>query len=262
MQTDTILYELFRLYPNLLLELVGESPAPNSYHFEAPEVKQATFRFDGMLIPTGPDQPLYFIECQFYKDKYFYFKYFAKIMVYFKQKHYDGDWRAVVLFARPSLDPGVPIPYQDFQENGRLYRLYLKPNQDRPGSLRLNVLQLLAVPKNQLKRRVQQVVNRVQAEVDQALEQAQILDLVTTLLVYKFPNQERRALEMAFGLKELSKTRVYQEAKAEGREEGIQEGRAEGALRAAPALLERGFSVEQTAQILGLSIEQVQSVIP
>jgi len=70
------------------------------------------------------------------------------------------------------------------------------------------------------------------------------------------PNQERRALEMAFGLKELSKTRVYQEAKAEGREEG----RAEGALRAAPALLGRGFSVEQTAQILGLSIEQIQSV--
>jgi len=65
---------------------------------------------------------------------------------------------------------------------------------------------------------------------------------------------------MAFGLKELSKTRVYQEAKAEGREEGIQEGRAEGALRAAPALLGRGFSVEETAQILGLSIEQIQSV--
>lgn len=257
MQTDTILYELFRLYPNLLLELVGENPTANSYHFEAPEVKQAAFRFDGMLIPTGADQPLYFIECQFYKDKYFYFKYFAKIMLYFKQKHYDGDWRAIVLFARPSLDPGVAKTYQAFQDSGQIAQLYLKPNQDKPGSLRLNILQLLAVPKNQIKRRVQQVVHRIQAEVDQASDQAQILDLVITLLVYKFPNRERRELEMTFGLKELSKTRVYQEAKAEGREEG----RTEGALRAAPALLEHGLSVEQTAQILGLSIEQVQSVI-
>jgi len=122
-----------------------------------------------------------------------------------KQKRYPGDWRAVVLFARPSLDPGLPVPYQDFEQSGRLYRLYLKPRQEQPGSLKLHILQWLVVPKPQLKRRVQQVMNRVQAEVEQALEQEQMINLVSTLLVYKFPERERRELEMAFGLREIRK---------------------------------------------------------
>jgi len=179
MKTDTILYELFRLYPNLLLELLGETPVvAHAYRFDALEVKQAAFRFDGLLIPQQPDRPLYFLECQFQKDKHFYLRLFAEIAVYLKQKRYQGDWQAVVLFARPSLDPGVPVPYQDFEDSGRLHRLYLKPNQNQPGSLRLNILQLLVVPRPQMKRRVQAVVHRVQAEVDRALEQEQMLNLV------------------------------------------------------------------------------------
>jgi predicted transposase YdaD len=35
-------------------------------------------------------------------------------------------------------------------------------------------------------------------------------------MVYKFPNLSREAIEAMFGVSELKKTRVYQEAKAEG----------------------------------------------
>ncbi|WP_287128399.1 hypothetical protein [Candidatus Cyanaurora vandensis] len=59
---------------------------------------------------------------------------------------------------------------------------------------------------------------------------------------------------------------MYQEAREEGREEGRVEGEQTGTVRgkleAVPALLARGFSVEETAQILGLNIEQVQSLQP
>jgi predicted transposase/invertase (TIGR01784 family) len=44
------------------------------------------------------------------------------------------------------------------------------------------------------------------------------------------------------------------------RNEGKLEGKIEGKLEAVPALVERGFSVEEIAQILGLTVEQVQSV--
>jgi len=264
MKTDTIFYELFRLYPNLVLELVGASPSNTLYRFEAPEVKQAAFRFDGMLIPSQPGQPLYFIECQFQKDKNFYFRLFAEIAVYLKQKKYAGPWRAVVLFARSSLDPGVPLSYQDFDYSGRLCRLYLKPLQNQTGTLRLNILQLLVVPKPQMKRRVQQIVAQVEAEVAEAQEQEQMIDLVTTLLVYKYPDRDRRELEMAFGLKELSKTRVYQEAKEEGEQIGEERGKLvgklEAKLEAVPALLDEGLSVEKIARVLGLTVEQVRSV--
>ncbi|WP_287131117.1 Rpn family recombination-promoting nuclease/putative transposase [Candidatus Cyanaurora vandensis] len=254
MQTDTLLNEIFRRYPYLLLELWGE-PTNTTYRFEAQEVKQAAFRFDGLLLPEQPDQPLYFLECQFQRDEQFYHRFFAEIAVYLRQQPYPGDCRAVVLFVEPSVDPGVPLFYQSFEQTGRLYRLYLKSMQERPGSLPLNILQLLVVPESEMQQRMAQVVERVQTEVAAALEQEQLLNLVGTLLVYKFPNRERRELEMAFGFTELSKTRVYQEAKEEGRVEGKQEGK----LEAVPALLARGFSVAETAQILGLSVVQVQS---
>jgi predicted transposase/invertase (TIGR01784 family) len=49
------------------------------------------------------------------------------------------------------------------------------------------------------------------------------------------------------------------EGKIEGKLEGKIEGKLEGKIEAVPALVERGFSVEEIAQILGLTIEQVQS---
>ncbi len=67
-----------------------------------------------------------------------------------------------------------------------------------------------------------------------------------------------------FGLSELKKTRVYQQAFAEGMEagkqEGIETGRQEGKLLAVPAMLAAGLTVEQIAQALELSVENVREV--
>ncbi|WP_373695779.1 hypothetical protein [Brunnivagina elsteri] len=54
------------------------------------------------------------------------------------------------------------------------------------------------------------------------------------------------------GLSELKKTRVYQEAK--------EEGKLEGQLEAVPFMLSLGATVEQIAETLGLEIEQVRQV--
>ena len=50
------------------------------------------------------------------------------------------------------------------------------------------------------------------------------------------------------GLSELKQTKVYQEAKLEGKLEGV------------PFMLSLGATVEQIAKALGLDIEQVQQV--
>lgn len=57
-----------------------------------------------------------------------------------------------------------------------------------------------------------------------------------------------------FSLSELKQTRIYQEALEEGREEG--ERRAK--LVIVPRLLARGLSMEQIAEDLGLSVEEVR----
>jgi len=44
-----------------------------------------------------------------------------------------------------------------------------------------------------------------------------------------------------------------------GEQIGEQRGKLEGKLEVVPALLKRGFSAEEIAQILGLTLEQIQS---
>lgn len=71
-----------------------------------------------------------------------------------------------------------------------------------------------------------------------------------------------------FSLSDLKQTRVYQEAKEEGRQEGKLEGKQEGKLEGkqegkletVPRLLALGLSVEQIAEALELDVEVVRQV--
>lgn len=74
MRTDTIFYQLFQTLPDLLFELIGESPSvANSYQFSSKEVKELAFRFDGVYLPPAKDlnKFIYFVEVQFQKKKIF-----------------------------------------------------------------------------------------------------------------------------------------------------------------------------------------------
>ncbi len=53
-----------------------------------------------------------------------------------------------------------------------------------------------------------------------------------------------------------------QETLERGRLTGELQGKIKGKLEAVPSLLEQGFSVEKTALILGLTVEQVESARP
>ena len=55
------------------------------------------------------------------------------------------------------------------------------------------------------------------------------------------------------GVNEFKQSKLYQDIKLEGM--------IEGKLEVIPQLLSRGFTVEQTAQILGLTVEQVRQGI-
>lgn len=59
-----------------------------------------------------------------------------------------------------------------------------------------------------------------------------------------------------FGLSELKQTRFYQEAF----QEGVEQGEVKGKLKAIPAMLAAGLTVEQVAEALDLSVEEVGQV--
>ena len=72
MKTDTLFYELIREIPQVFFELIGKpNVTPNIYEFTASEVKQQSFRLDGLFstVEGCENEPLYFFELQTYKDQ-------------------------------------------------------------------------------------------------------------------------------------------------------------------------------------------------
>ena len=56
MKTDTIFYNLFLEFPAILFELIDSSPEEAAiYEFTSREIKQLSFRLDGLFLPTTED---------------------------------------------------------------------------------------------------------------------------------------------------------------------------------------------------------------
>lgn len=85
-----------------------------------------------------------------------------------------------------------------------------------------------------------------------------IIEMVTTIMVYKFTQLTRAEVDAMLGVT-LQETRVYQEAKAEGK----LEGKAEGKLEMLLILLSRNLGAlpaSLTEQITMLPIEQQEAL--
>ena len=87
-KTDSLFYLLFQLAPPLFFDLIGAPGQGQGYRFESVEVKEAAFRIDGVFLPPegATDQPVYFVEVQFQRDRQIYRRLFAEIFL-FLQKH-------------------------------------------------------------------------------------------------------------------------------------------------------------------------------
>jgi hypothetical protein len=51
-KTDSIFYRLFKDFPQIFWEIIGNSPdRSDSYQFSSVEIKQTAFRIDGVFLP-------------------------------------------------------------------------------------------------------------------------------------------------------------------------------------------------------------------
>jgi predicted transposase YdaD len=73
MRRDSIFYQLFLQSPTLLFELLPQPPnRANEYTFDSGEVKETSFRMDGVFVPPTPFGLIYFCEVQFQPDNLLY----------------------------------------------------------------------------------------------------------------------------------------------------------------------------------------------
>jgi predicted transposase/invertase (TIGR01784 family) len=259
-QTDSLFYQLFQNCPSVVFELLGDSsPRSSTYSFSSQEVKQTSFRIDGILVPPiyAIDLPIYFVEIQGYRDTQgnLYPGFFSEIFLYLNDYRPVNDWRAVLIFTKKRLDTGISIQYREFANNPRLQRIYLDELTQNvaEGSLELGVLKLIGVKEETAPEQARQLIARTREELTDAAQQRKILELVETVLIYKFPDLSREELEQMLGLNELKQTRFYQEALEEGLEQGRQEGELAVVLR---QLRRRLGTVEPQLQ---LQIQQLSS---
>jgi predicted transposase/invertase (TIGR01784 family) len=259
---DSIYYQIFKRFPGLLFELVDYDPSQaQNYRFESVEVKETAFRIDGVFLPTEGATPriIFFAEVQFQKDEALYHRFFTESMMYLNRNQFQyDDWFCVIIFPSRSLEPSDKKTHRIFLNSDQVQQIYLDefgdPNQQPIG---INLMQLTIASDEAMAEQAKQLIERVQLEETDTLLKNEIIDIITTIAVYKFSSLSREEVEAMLGLT-LEQTRVYQEAKAEGREEGREEQKTEILRAAVPLLLKTGMSVEQIAQQLNVDVESVQ----
>ncbi len=96
------------------------------------------------------------------------------------------------------------------------------------------------------------MLTQVRALTDARLKE-QLIELVEKMLIYRFPDFSKEVLQAMFTDTDIKQTRFYREVFQEGRQEGRQEERQQLIVR----LQQRGFSINEVAEMLALSREEV-----
>ncbi len=235
---------------------MGQPPTRNvTYCFASQEVKQTSFRIDGILVPPtkATDLPIVFVEAQGYRDSknVLYSSFFSQIFLYLHDYQPLNDWCAVLIFTKRPLDPGLPRHYRVFESSPQFQRIYLDElNEATDLSLGLSLLQLIGLEGEAIPEQGRNLIRRTYQEMDEVERQQKFIELIETVFVYKFPNLSREVIETMLGLGELKQTRVYQEA--------LEEGREEGKLQAVPLLLKARMTVEQIAEQFQVDLAAVR----
>ncbi len=218
MHTDTIFYQIFLTFHTLLFELLGEPPEnAKGYKFTSVEVKEKAFRFDGIFMPDSGEKPIYFVEVQFQPKPEFYWEFITEINIYLNQYKPQQDWQAVALFAKRSLDVELLTNYQqELVNSGRIKRIYL--DEIPSGSIGMGLIELIVSKENQAPELVKNLMQRTKTEISNNSEREGIIELLETVLLSKFSQLTRQEIEAMFLVNDIKQTRVYQEAKQEGRE--------------------------------------------
>ncbi len=188
----------------------------DEYTFDSVEVKETSFRIDGVFIPPDSAGIVYFCEVQFQPDELLYERMVSEISIYaYRHRSLFSDWRAVAIYPSRSLEQSNREIVAEILASGRITPIYLdelERQEELPMGIGLMVLTMLEG-------------DRATAEARRLIGQAQgsrdIINLVSTIVLYKFNTLSRDEVDLMLGI-ELQQTRVYRDAIAEGEVKGEQ----------------------------------------
>jgi predicted transposase/invertase (TIGR01784 family) len=250
MRRDTIFYKLFQQFPGLLFELVDQPPPEAAnYQFESVEIKETAFRIDGVFLPpaNAASKVVFFAEVQFQKDEDLYHRFFSELFLFLYRNaiRYD-DWFGVLIFPSRNLEPSNSMIHRALLESGQVRRVYLDELGDlRQQPLGLGLMLLTTIPEAE-------TVEAARYLVEQARQQSEpaIIDLISTIILYKFSTLSREEIAVMLGLI-TEEPRAIREAKEEAERKLILRLLNKRVGKVSDSLL---------SQIQALSLEQVEAL--
>ncbi len=179
---------------------------------------------------------------------------FADLFLYLYLNHYPNDWRAVIVYPTRGMDVGETKAYRELLESRHVKRIYLdeldSATEQSIGIETVKLAKDAIAPEEMVGKRAKELISKARQEIADEVAKRELLQLIKTIIVYKFPQKSREEIEQMLGVSELKQTRVYQEA--------LEEGERKAKLEAVPRLLGLGLSVDQVAGALDLSLKQVR----
>lgn len=229
MRTDELLFEYFKLVPDAVFELFKINPLC-TYDFDATvlkkEIKKVEKRVDGLLTPSIPEHPHYFVELQGYRDVTIYWRVLHEIGLYHELEPERGKkkWRALVLFLDKAHDPGLESlgPMEngspDWLDKGLL--IDLLKNLQNPSPV-LDVLRPIVAEADEVEEKAPiWAQNLSQLSPPFTGAQARLQQIFIQFIVQKLLHLSRKEIDRMLGLTPLEQTVAGQELIQLGQEQG------------------------------------------
>ncbi|EAZ89506.1 Rpn family recombination-promoting nuclease/putative transposase [Crocosphaera chwakensis] len=255
MKTDSIFYRIFLDYPRSFFELIGEESAQEkNYKFSSIEVKQLSFRLDGLFLPNeeNSNRPLYLVEVQFQPEEDLYYRLFSEFFLFLRQYKPPHPWQMVVIYPSRKIEREQSIHFRNLLNLEEVSIIYLNElGESAKDSLGIGMINLVVESEEKSVPQAKKLIKKAQNQLSDEGSKRQLIDLIESIIVYKFPKKSRQEIEAMFELADLKKTKVYQEAFTEGEANLIL------------LLLNTRFpdlSPILTEQIQGLSTEQLENL--
>jgi predicted transposase/invertase (TIGR01784 family) len=148
-------------------------------------------------------------------------------------------------FSQALLIRGRFLRYQELLNLVRVRRIYLDEFDVTEPSIGRETIKLVVESEETVVTKAKVLIG-LRKEMTDATQQRDMIELIETIIVYKFTKKSREEIEAMLGLGDLRQTRVYQEALEEGM------------LKTVPLMFKLGATVEQIAEALGLNVEDVR----
>ena len=179
---------MFDLLPN---------PPSNAkfYRFDSVAVKEPKFEIDGVFLPpsNGDTKTVYFCEVQFQKDNQLYERLFGESFLYFyRQRQLFDDWQAVGIYPSRAAEQSEVQPYRALLGSDQVHRIYLDElgdSQQLP--LTVGLLVLTAANDTTAPAQARTLISRTQQEVKTSVDRQAIIELIITIMVYRFTQMTR-----------------------------------------------------------------------